>query len=42
MKNNMNNISVVLICDVVTFPEIMNMYATRFSSDAKSFACLDS
>ena len=38
----MNNISVVLICDVVTFPEIRNMYATRFSSDAKSFACVNS
>ena len=37
----MNNIGVVLICDVVTFPERMNLYATRFSSDAKSFACVD-
>ena len=36
------NISVVLICDVITFPQIRNMYATRFSSDAKSFACVDS
>ena len=33
---------VVLICDVVTFLEIKNMYATRFSSDVKSFACVDS
>ena len=38
----MNNISVVLICDVVTFPEIRNMYATRFSSDAQSCACVNS
>ena len=36
--NNMNCISVVLIWDVVTFPKISNIYATRFSSDAKRFA----
>ena len=34
-------LSVVLICDV-TFLHIRNMYATRFSSDAKSFTCVDS
>ena len=38
----MNTISVVLICDVVTYPGIRNMYATRFSSVAKSFACVNS
>ena len=41
MYNNMNDISVALICDV-TFPHIRNMYATRFASDAKSFTCVDS
>ena len=38
----MNNISVVLICNVVTFPKIRYMYASRFSSDAKSFSCVNS
>ena len=40
MQNNMNNIYVVLICDVVTFLEIRNMYATRFSSDATEKFCM--
>ena len=35
--NIMNDISVVLICDV-TFPQKKNMCATRFSSGAKNFA----
>ena len=38
----MNNISVVLICDVVTFRKIRNRYIMRFSSHAKRFACVDS
>ena len=38
----MNNISVVLICNIVIFPEIRYMYVSRFSSDAKSFACVNS
>ena len=42
MFNNMNDIYVALISDVVTFPQIRNMYATRFSSDAKSFTYVDS
>ena len=36
------DVRVALICDVVTFPQIRNMYATRFSSDAKSLTCVDS
>ena len=42
MYNNMNDMSVVLIWDVVTFAKISNIYATRFSSDVKSFARIDS
>ena len=42
MYNNMNDISVALICGVATFPQITNMYVTRFSSDGKRFACVDS
>ena len=32
----------MLICDFITFPGIRNMYVTRFSPDAKSFACVNS